>query len=143
MGVSNRYVVSCLTLFHTCTRYEMTCKCITCTLQLMVAMHRTLACLSFICYSSNSVLVTLLAAETPPFHLSIFGAGYFWDSGLQLKVGALSFSKFCPFLAIARDHSQESNCIELDPSGTGEPVINYVVTKEDEVNLIYALVRCQ
>lgn len=72
--------------------------------------------------------------------MSIFGAGYFWDSGMQLKVGALSFSKFCPFIAISRDHSQESNCIELDASGSGEPVVNYVVTKEDEKNLIYGLV---
>jgi hypothetical protein len=72
--------------------------------------------------------------------MSIFGAGYFWDSGLQLKVGAMSFAKFCPFIAISRDHSQESNCIELDPSGSGEPVVNYVVTKEDEMNLIHGLV---
>ena len=72
--------------------------------------------------------------------MSIFGAGYFWDSGIQLKVGALSFSKFCPFIAISRDHSQESNCIELDAAGTGEPVINYVVTKQDEENLLHGLV---
>lgn len=78
-------------------------------------------------------------SETPPFHLSIFGAGYFWDSGLQLKAGALSFSKFCPFLAISRDHSRESNCVELD-GRSGEPVANYVVTKEDEKNLIHTLV---
>mmetsp|Transcript_19635 Transcript_19635/g.33047 ORF Transcript_19635/g.33047 Transcript_19635/m.33047 type:complete len:608 (+) Transcript_19635:266-2089(+) len=81
------------------------------------------------------------AIETPPFHMSIFGAGYFWDSGLQLKVGALSFSKFCPFIAISRDHSQESNCIELDAAGTGEPVINYVVTKQDEKNLLHGLIQ--
>ena len=93
-------------------------------------------------FSSRVLMwVILCVTETPPFHMSIFGAGYFRDSGIQLKVGALGFSKFCPFIAISRDHSQESNCIELDASGTGEPVVNYVVTKEDEKNLIYTLVR--
>ena len=79
-------------------------------------------------------------AETPPFHMSIFGAGYFWDSGLQLKAGTISFSKFCPFIAISRDHSQESNCIELDVE-SGLPLINYVITKQDEMNLLHTLVR--
>lgn len=88
-------------------------------------------------------LSCLFLPETPPFHMSFFGAGYFWDSGIQLKVGALSFSKFCPFIAISRDHSQESNCIELDAAGTGEPVVNYVITKQDEKNLIHGLVSCR
>lgn len=88
------------------------------------------------------IISCLFLPETPPFHMSFFGAGYFWDSGIQLKVGALSFSKFCPFIAISRDHSQESNCIELDATGTGEPVVNYVITKQDEKNLIHGLVSC-
>ena len=89
--------------------------------------------------SAVNLTLYLVYLETPPFHSSMFGAGYFWDSGLQLKVGSLSFSKFCPFIAISRDHSSEGNCIELD-SESGEPIVNYSITREDELNLLHGLV---
>ena len=56
-----------------------------------------------------------------------------WINGLLYKLAALNYSHMSSFIAIARDRSSADNRIVL--SSSGEPIIRYCLTKEDQKTL--------
>jgi choline dehydrogenase-like flavoprotein len=78
-----------------------------------------------------------VAIETPPVHLGIFGLLLPWNSGLELKIQALSYENNAVFIGISRDHTIQSNRVTID--GEGNPVIYYRTSNEDKQMLLAGL----
>lgn len=78
-----------------------------------------------------------VAIETPPVHLGIFGLLLPWNSGLELKIQALSYENNAVFIGISRDHAIESNRVTID--NEGNPVIYYRTSYEDKQMLLAGL----
>lgn len=80
-----------------------------------------------------------VAVETPPVYLNMLGLVLAWDSGLALKSQALLWNRTLAYLAISRDHSKESNRIEIDSKGDFE--VHYDFTSEDAANVLNGLIQ--
>jgi long-chain-alcohol oxidase len=80
-----------------------------------------------------------VALENPPVYLSMLGLVLAWDSGLALKSQALLWRRTLAYLGISRDHSKESNRIELDSRGEFE--VHYDLTSDDAANALNGLIQ--
>jgi choline dehydrogenase-like flavoprotein len=80
-----------------------------------------------------------IAVETPPAHLGIFGLLLPWNTGLDMKLQAMSHENTGVFIGISRDHGIESNRVTIDSDGN--PVISYSLSKQDEKMLLIGLER--
>ena len=83
---------------------------------------------------SHGIFTTTPAIETPPIHPGILGMVMNWDNGLAFKTSFLWYKQIAAFIGIPRDLSSYYNRVTL--SSEGQPVLNYTLTKKDEVTVM-------